>query len=139
IGKHCHDNILQHVDEAGIDLCQNGCPLHATINDGEKRESIVYLHHKEGHRVPVIVRVVPLKNEKDEIIGAVELFFENIKVQSLEEKINELKKENYKDELTCFLSGCSVLAGRCFSGHNPVFPGVGLAPRKAEQPLLLIL
>lgn len=100
IGKHCHDNILQHVDEAGINLCQNGCPLHATINDGEKREAMVYLHHKEGHRVPVIVRVVPLKNEKEEIIGAVELFFENIKVQSLEDKINELKKENYKDELT---------------------------------------
>lgn len=58
------------------------------------------MHHKQGQRVPVTIRTVPLKNEKDEIVGAVELFFENIKMKSLEEKISELKQENYRDELT---------------------------------------
>ena len=100
IGKHCYDNILQHVNDEGVNLCQDGCPLDATINDGKKREATVYLHHKQGQRVPVTIRVVPLKNDKNEIIGAVELFLENLKMKSLEEKINELKKENYNDELT---------------------------------------
>ena len=100
IEKHCYDNILKHIDDNGKKLCENGCPLHAAINDGKKREANVYLHHKEGQRVPVIIRIVPLKNEKNEIIGAVELFFENKQVKSLEDKINDLRKENYKDELT---------------------------------------
>lgn len=100
VGKYCYDNILQHVDDAGINLCHNGCPLQAAINDTNKKEANVYLHHKQGHRVPVEIKVVPIKNKNGEIIGAVELFFENRKMKSLEEKINELKNENYNDELT---------------------------------------
>ena len=100
IEKHCYDNILKHIDDNGKKLCENGCPLHAAINDGKKREANVYLHHKEGQRVPVTIRIVPLKNEKNKIIGAVELFFKNKQVKSLEDKINDLRKENYKDELT---------------------------------------
>lgn len=100
IEKYCYDNILQHVDDEGVKLCYNGCPLNSTINDGTKREANVYLHHKKGQRVPVTIRTVPLKNKKNEIVGAVELFFENTKMKSLEEKISELKQENYRDELT---------------------------------------
>jgi diguanylate cyclase (GGDEF)-like protein/PAS domain S-box-containing protein len=100
IGKHCYDNILQHVDDQGTNLCHNGCPLHATMEDGKKREANVYLHHKDGQRVPVTIRTVPLKNEKNEIVGAAELFLKNIKMKSLEEKINELKQENHRDKLT---------------------------------------
>lgn len=70
------------------------------MEDGQKREVNVYLHHKNGQRVPVTIRTVPLKNKKNEIVGAAELFFKNIKMKSLEEKINELKQENHRDELT---------------------------------------
>ncbi len=100
VGRHCYDNILQHINNKGDNLCHDGCPLHASINDGKKREAEVYLHHKEGYRIPVSIRTVPIKNEDKKIIGAVELFFENKKIKSLEEKINELKHENYIDELT---------------------------------------
>ena len=65
IEKHCYDNILKHIDDSGKNLCENGCPLHGAINDGKKREANVYLHHKEGQRVPVTIRIVPLKNEKN--------------------------------------------------------------------------
>ena len=81
IGKHCYDNILQHVDDQGTNLCHNGCPLHATMEDGKKREANVYLHHKDGQRIPVTIRTVPLKDEKNEIVGAVELFLKNIKMK----------------------------------------------------------
>ena len=100
IGKHCYDNILQHVNDEGLNLCHNGCPLHATMEDDTKREADVYLHHKDGQRVPVTIRTVPLKNDKNEIVGAAELFLENIKTKSLEEKINELEQENHRDKLT---------------------------------------
>lgn len=100
MGKYCYDNILQHVNDEGSNLCHDGCPLSATMKDGQKREVNVYLHHKDGQRVPITIRTVPLKNEKNEIVGAVELFLENIRMKSLEEKINELKQENHRDKLT---------------------------------------
>jgi len=38
VGRCCHDNILNHVDERGIVLCTVTCPLAATIKDGVSRE-----------------------------------------------------------------------------------------------------
>lgn len=39
--------------------------------------SNVFLHHKDGYRVPVLVKVIPLKNNENEIIGSVEVFSDN--------------------------------------------------------------
>src|SRR5208282_5569316 len=74
IGKHCSDKLLGHVDEKGRSLCNNGCPLSKTIADGKPRESEVYLRHKLGHRVPVSMRVLPMRDSAGQIIGAVEAF-----------------------------------------------------------------
>jgi len=60
IGVRCRDNILQHVDDTGLGLCQSLCPLAATMRDGKGREMEAYLHHKKGHRVPVRIRATPL-------------------------------------------------------------------------------
>lgn len=100
VGKYCYDNILKHIDGESKNLCEDGCPLQATMNDGKKREAEVFLHHKEGHRVPVLIRSVPIRDKQGEIIGAVELFLENQNRVSLEEKLNELRKENFTDKLT---------------------------------------
>ncbi|WP_207736221.1 sensor domain-containing diguanylate cyclase [Fusibacter ferrireducens] len=76
IGRYCHDNILNHVDEYGINLCLNGCPLHQTLSDGSKLELNVYLQHKRGHRIPVKIRSFPVY-EADEIVASVEVFTES--------------------------------------------------------------
>ena len=73
LGRYCYDNLLNHVDEAGNQLCLNGCPLHATLQDGNPRSAQVYLHHKSGHRVRVDVKIRPLFIN-GEIIGATEVF-----------------------------------------------------------------
>jgi two-component system cell cycle response regulator len=74
IGSHCFDNILIHVDDKGHKLCQGGCPLATTMEDGGPREAEVYLHHKDGHRVPVSVRSTPWRNATGEVIGGIEIF-----------------------------------------------------------------
>ncbi len=86
MGRFCHDNILNHVDEYGKNLCLNGCPLHQTLSDGNIREMLVYLQHKRGHRLPVKIRSFPMY-EDGEIIATVEIFTENT------EKDNHIKKE----------------------------------------------
>ena len=53
LGSSCKDNILIHVDSTGRNLCNDGCPLHATMADREIRMADVFLHHRRGYRVPV--------------------------------------------------------------------------------------
>jgi PAS domain S-box-containing protein len=77
IGKCCKDNLLMHVDALGRELCLHGCPLDATIQDGKPREAEVFLHHKNGHRVPIRVRIAAMRNDAGEIVGAVEAFSDN--------------------------------------------------------------
>lgn len=77
MGKRCWDNLLRHVDDQHRELCRGWCPLVATMQDGQEREADVYLHHKEGHRVPIKVRAVPIRDASNKIIGAIEIFCKN--------------------------------------------------------------
>ena len=64
LGRKCSENLLIHVDGRGRSLCQGLCPLARTLKDCKARQTGIFLHHKQGHRVPVKVRVYPLRNEK---------------------------------------------------------------------------
>ncbi|MBN2859904.1 MAG: GGDEF domain-containing protein [Sphaerochaetaceae bacterium] len=99
IGRFCFDNILGHVNEQGTSLCRNGCPLHQTMQDSQNREALVYLHHKQGHRVPVIVRTFPLF-DVGRIVGAIELFSSDTSPKQLMKEIEELKLMAMTDQLT---------------------------------------
>lgn len=98
--SRCSDNILRHIDDNGNELCVSGCPLAATRGDGITREVNVYLHHKEGHRVPVSVRVSPMYDERGSITGAVEIFSDNSKHRQIIMELESLKSEVYLDPLT---------------------------------------
>ncbi|TRW28615.1 diguanylate cyclase [Criibacterium bergeronii] len=105
IGKHCNDNILNHVDENGNKLCLSGCPLHKSLMDGEERNAVVFLHHKDGHRVKIHTNITPLV-ENGKIIGGIEVFREisENKPLMMEEKESyseeELKVIALHDQLT---------------------------------------
>lgn len=45
------------------------------MNDGKPHEAPVYLHHKNGHRVPVTVRGQAIRDSDRVIVGSVEVFF----------------------------------------------------------------
>jgi diguanylate cyclase (GGDEF)-like protein/PAS domain S-box-containing protein len=100
MGRCCADNILRHVSETGAELCIKGCPLGETLSDGKDREANVYLHHKDGHRVPVTVRVTPVRDEDGQVIGAVEIFTDIDNKLSLIKELETLKKEVLTDDLT---------------------------------------
>ncbi|BES63894.1 GGDEF domain-containing protein [Gottschalkiaceae bacterium SANA] len=99
LGKSCFDNILNHVNNQGCQLCLKGCPLQKTIDDGVMRESPVYLHHKDGHRVPVSIRTIPLFEGKD-VIGAVEVFTDETEQFDRLKDLQELRTLALKDQLT---------------------------------------
>jgi diguanylate cyclase (GGDEF)-like protein/PAS domain S-box-containing protein len=74
LGHSCAEGILRHVTGTGRQLCLHGCPLEAVMRDGKPREAHVYLHHKDGHRVPVTVRGQSLRGPDGKIVGSAEVF-----------------------------------------------------------------
>ena len=97
LGRCCADNLLMHVDEAGRVLCQGECPLSRTISDGRPHRAEVYLHHKDGHRVPVEVRVCPIQDKNGDVVGAVEIFQDNSRQRAVRERAKELAKWAFLD------------------------------------------
>jgi len=100
IGRSCADNLLRHIDATGCELCLDGCPLAATMQDSKTREAGVFLHHALGHRVPVSVRTSPVRNDAGEIIGAVEIFSDNSSSLQIMQEFERLKQDAYLDPLT---------------------------------------
>lgn len=100
VGKSCADNILTHVDGEGRSLCLGLCPLAATIADGKDREAEVYMHHKDGHRLPIFVRVSTLKDPENNVIGGIELFTDISNISANNLRIKELEKLALLDNLT---------------------------------------
>lgn len=100
VGRACFDNILKHIDDTGTLLCKTGCPLAACLRDGQHREAEVYLHHKNGHRVPVRVRISPILDKKGRIIGAAELFSDNSALSAITLRMAELEQLAMLDTLT---------------------------------------
>ena len=76
IGRACRDDILLHCNEHGAILCGDACPLAETMRDGRPRDVEVYMQHKLGHRVPVRVQSVVVRNDSGSIVGAAEVFEE---------------------------------------------------------------
>jgi diguanylate cyclase (GGDEF)-like protein/PAS domain S-box-containing protein len=100
LGRRCSDNILNHVTSEGMSLCMGECPLSKTLRDGQGRVAEVFLHHRQGHRVPVTVKVGPLRDETGEIVGAIEVFSDNSAKIAALERIDRLTRESLVDPLT---------------------------------------
>lgn len=99
VGRQCQNSRLNHIDKGGRPLCFVGCPLYATIIDGEQRKDEVFLRHKEGHRIPIMVNIFPLKKE-EKIIGAIEVFTQNSPIVYEDDLVEKLSDMAMKDALT---------------------------------------
>lgn len=100
LGKNCAANILIHVDARGRRLCLGGCPLAFALGDGRPRRARVFLHHRDGHRVPVAVRVFPLRDGQGNVCAAAELFRDASEAPGLEARLWRLEKLALFDRLT---------------------------------------
>ena len=67
IGKKCSEDLLNHIDAQGVKLCEGNCPMLQTLSDGREREAELYLQHRDGHRVPVLVQVLAIRDSQDRI------------------------------------------------------------------------
>ncbi len=100
LGRACSDNLLRHVNDTGKCLCTEGCPLAKTLQDGVAREGNVYLHHRDGYRIPVHISIIPMHDENGVITGAIETFRDNTVMMRNLEQIQDLRKAAFIDALT---------------------------------------
>lgn len=100
VGKKCSDNVLSHVNERGKSLCKGSCPLARTLARGVTSTAEVYLHHKNGHRLPVAIRTFPVRDTNGKIVGAVELFNDISSNMAATQRVRELEHLIYIDRLT---------------------------------------
>ena len=99
IGQNCGENLLNHIDSEGKPLCIVGCPLYATMIDGEQRKTEVFFRHKDGHRVPVFVNIFPIKKD-GKIVGAIEIFTPHSPVVYKDDLVEQLSNMAMSDSLT---------------------------------------
>lgn len=100
IGKHCWDNILMHVNSRGVNLCQGHCLLDKAMEQGTNIDGKLFLHHRDGHQVAVLVRATPIRNQHGRIVGAAEVFSDNSSTVDLGRKVRELERMALLDPLT---------------------------------------
>lgn len=99
VGKPCSD-ILTHIDDKGVNFCKGDCPLAKTTVDGRAREADLYLLHKNGHRVPVSIRVAPIRDANGQITGAVQIFSDKSPVVTVRQRLEQCEKMALLDPLT---------------------------------------
>ena len=99
VGKECHTTHLNHIDTEGCPLCSVGCPLFATIIDGNRHVDNVFVRHKSGYRIPITVNVFPI-HEHGDVVGAVEVFTQNSPKAYEDNLIEELAGIAMHDKLT---------------------------------------
>ncbi len=100
VGRFCQDDTLCHVDNEGKRLCQDGCPLSVSLGDGGMHEANLFLRHKQGRRVPVKVRVQPMRGADGSIIGAIEIFNDDSSQAEARRKTEAMKRLAFLDHLT---------------------------------------
>lgn len=100
MGRYCWDNILMHIDNDGHARCNDQCMLETAMRERKAREAELFFHHREGHRVPVIVKVAPIIDNDGVVTGAAEIFSDNYSRQDLTRKLHELERMALLDPLT---------------------------------------
>jgi len=100
VGSLCYDKILNHVNQRLEPLCDDHCPLVHAIQSGGMICERAFLHHKNGHRVAVNIKVNPVTDETGKVIGAVEIFSDATPYLEQETLNRELQRLIRIDPLT---------------------------------------
>lgn len=73
-GKSWREDIRMHLGPEKPGPGPHACPVEQTIREGKIRIVDVFLPHKDGYRIPVHLRILPVSDDKNNIIGAAAVF-----------------------------------------------------------------
>jgi diguanylate cyclase (GGDEF)-like protein/PAS domain S-box-containing protein len=96
-GKQCPEELTLLVDHEDKPVDPEKCPILATLKDGAIRSAELYLRHKDGYRLPISLRVVPIIREDGAVIGAAEVFTDLSPKATLPMNIADLERQGLVD------------------------------------------
>ncbi len=99
VGKTCCETFLRQIDEEGNPSC-GGCPGMLAMQDQMLHEKNVYFLHRDGYRIPVVLRAAPLFGPGGTLLGVVHIFQDNTYNELIYQNLEELKRQVYIDRLT---------------------------------------
>jgi len=100
LGCRCQDRILRHVNAQGTELCLTSeCPLLVPLRTGKPHKADLFVHHLEGHLVPVTVRTEPY-HEDGRLSGMTQFFHPSSSPSQPKEGAADWKRAALTDALT---------------------------------------
>ena len=100
LGTSCGNQIL-NIDKNGKQLCNtNRCVAEKVFTSKKPYKKELYLQHKKGHRLLIVIRAFPAYNIKGKMIGVVEIFSNKSTQLMLKNKTKELQQYAMVDKLT---------------------------------------
>jgi two-component system cell cycle response regulator len=77
VGRFLRDHLLTTGDKAKDLDSDPDDPLNLAFRDGKPSSVDVSILHKEGYRVPIVLRTLPIRNSHGAVVGAAESFERN--------------------------------------------------------------
>ena len=100
IGTKYQDQSIKQLAENGTVLPSAKLPVFLTLRDGQLREDHAYIQHLEGYQIPVLIRVLPILNDKNKIIGAMQIFTNSKALIAARENRKQVSETIFFDSLT---------------------------------------
>lgn len=108
LGRSCARDLALYADAEGRNICATRCPVERTLQDGTTRTQEMYLQHKDGYRIAVQVRILPIMREGGEVSGAAEVFCDTAPRVSIPLGASELERMGLLDKDTGIPSRKSI-------------------------------
>jgi diguanylate cyclase (GGDEF)-like protein/PAS domain S-box-containing protein len=75
LGKYCWHSVVMHHDEQGNELCEIGrCPMVRAIIEERIFTAEMTISHKDGRRIGITTRIMPIHDSEGHVMGAAEVF-----------------------------------------------------------------
>jgi len=100
IGTKYQDQSIKQLAENGTVLPSAKLPVFLTLRDGQLREDHAYIQHLEGYQISVLIRVLPICNDKNKIIGAMQIFTDSKALIAAREQRKRVSETIFFDSLT---------------------------------------
>ena len=93
--------IFQPLDKLGKHLCDNDtCPIQRVFESPTLVEIDAYIRHKEGHLLPISIRIAPVRKVDQQFIVAVEIHSCSSPRYAMRQRLEELQEMAMHDPLT---------------------------------------
>ena len=125
VGRFLRDHFFAATDETNGAESDAGDPVNLVFRDGIASTTQVSILHKEGYRVPIILRTNPIRDSRGMVVGAAESFDRNVSASDRTRRQAGLVDVGCLDEMTGVSTAAFMqtqLRENLTNSPNKIFP-----------------